>query len=307
MREYLLVDADYKAHSDRMDRIYRCVASIAIKNGKKGRSGYTEEQIERAWTYDDEPPCKGYVRDNIKVSVIKWYIYNEMAFTEGKWNSDFLHGLARNGKISWNKLQFPTLHFWKNRSVLNAIKSSPFGGDLVQRIAWRWKNVPALYLKHSMESIEFMAGVMAGCEQSITKDGIRAKLPVRTESLLKAWGIPFEKRGSGSHYLFLSPIWPALLSPWTPSPQEWKGLNSPDASMIAAVLWRTYAKNDFKPDGIPYLKSRRMTYYKLGEGRGKMKRLEKMRLDLGLTQLDKRMATVIRKWTEGEFNEISTN
>jgi hypothetical protein len=190
---------------------------------------------------------------------------------------------------------------------LDTIETSPFGGDIVQRIAWRWKHVPAIYLKHSMESIEFMAGVMAGCEQSVTKDGIRAKLPVRAEPLLKVWGIPFVKRGSGSHYLFLSPIWPALLSPWMPSPQSWEGLKNSDASMLAAILWRTYVKDDFRVDGIPYLKSRRMTFYMLGEGRGKMKRLEKMRLDFGLTQLDKRIATVVRKWAEGEFNEIPTD
>lgn len=302
MKKKFLINSDYDKYKDRLDRIYKCLAFIAIQYGKKE---YSDEQIELAWEYSDTPPTWFYVRKNIKVSIIKWYIHNQITFNKGLWNNDFLHGLIYYGKINWGRRRFPSLEFDRNEEVFKLLQNSPFGGTLKRGSMFRWKQAPALCLDYSTESIEFMAGVMAGFKQVKLKINNKyehyAQATRKIIPLLNKWEIPFQRRSANSYCVLLSPIWPALLAPWTPSENKWTNLESSIASLYAAIMWRTYVKKNFEFNGIPYLHGRNKIFTMMGEGRGKMRRLEKKRLELKLTQLDKNIGKIVRKWAKGEI------
>ncbi|MFW5804258.1 MAG: hypothetical protein ACOCWG_03395 [bacterium] len=302
MKKPFLIDSDYKKYTDRLERIYKCTALIAIKHGQK--QNYTDEHIESTWQYDDEPPSKFYIQNNIKVGIIKWYI-NKMKFNEGLWSNDFLHGLTCHGKITWSRDKFPSFIFGRNQQILSLFKKAPLGGAIYEGSACRWKQAPALCLDYSMDSIEFIAGIMAGFEKVNLKMGGKLEYYARASKniipYLKEIGIPFYQRNTNSYFVFILPIWPALFSPWIPCKNNWTHLKSSMSHMYAAIIWRMYVKKTFQANQMPYLHGRTKIFNMMGDGRGKMRRLEKKRLELGLTQVDKRIGHVARKWAQGEI------
>jgi hypothetical protein len=162
------------------DRAYKVAAQIAIKYGGFGR-GYlnlTEDHIREFWGYHEKYPSFSYFRNNIKVSTVKWYIYNRIVHVDDIWSADFLHGLTTHGKITWNISNFPSFHWKPNNVILKLIEGCPFGGKIkvIRHYNYKkpqkhaWINAPSLYLKYSEDSLSFIAGVMAGA-QLFVKDG----------------------------------------------------------------------------------------------------------------------------------------
>ena len=295
------------------ERVYELASNLAIRNGRK----YTEEELRIHWKFGAPFPSLYYYGRHIKVSKVKWYIHNKIEFSDGIWNNDFLHGLMSHCKIKWSKSQYPTSIWHKNDVIKELIQCSPFGGEVVSSDKWnnKWKCVPSLYLKYSPDSLSFMAGLLSGAELFEHEQVRYACFKDISLPFLKERGIPIEKtiqiravdKMVNRH--LISPFWVALFTPYMPVEirDRWlnvkKGCNS---SMYAAILWKIYVDNDFKPNGIPFLKSRRMIYYNLdketeGEESG-LKKLERMRYEKGLTGLSNNVRTAIRKWAYNESN-----
>ena len=68
------------------------------------------------------------------------------------------------------------------------------------------------------------------------------------------------------------------------------------ASLYAPILWRAYLNKEFVSKGIPYLKSRRQIYYDHNCEEGVSRRLEMLRIRLGLFSLDDRIKNAVKKW-----------
>ena len=118
----------------------------------------------------------------------------------------------------------------------------------------------------------------------------------------KSWGIPVEEKLE-DRYL-TSPIWPALFVKHMPAELSDKWLNlkkACNANIYAPILWKTYMNNDFRADGIPYLKCRRRIYYEFKCAEGAMTRLNNMRVEKNLTILDNRIREIVKEWGRNEI------
>jgi len=289
---------------DKIDKIYKLAAQIAIKYGGQTHFIYTEKRVKELWKGKD-CPSHNYVRSVTNVPRIKWYIRNKLTCTEEPWNSDFLHGLVTAGKIRWKIKTFPTLVWYGNNRLTELLKDCPFGGrlnkpSLEQTIGLRrrWVSVPSLYLPYDPATISYMAGVMASGEKIKVEGTTCIKYNIRQLPYFEQWGIPIEHKRQP--YFMVSPIWPALLSPYMPdgcksyfiTPEAYR------ASLYAPVLWRAYLSKEFVSKGIPYLKSRRQIYYDHNCEEGVSRRLEMLRIRLGLVSLDDRIKKAVRKWAK---------
>jgi len=304
MKKYRLVDLKHAPLKEWQNRLYMVASQIALKYGSAGRNfeQFHFDHIREFWTYDDKYPSLQSLKNNIKVNSMKWYLFHKIQFNHEIWNADFLNGLLEHGHISWSPIRFPSCQ-WYNSDVTNLIKTCPFGGKLVSPegdYRHRWIGVPALYLKSSTDSISFMAGVMAGMQLTGSPSGVCAKFSPKFSNVMswiKKWGIPLEGQ-KGNHYL-ISPIWPALFVNHMPKEcrDKWLGISDPcNAYLYSAILWKTYADDNFPVKGIPYLKSRRTIYYDFKCEEGPTKRLEMLRVEKRLTELDNRIREVIGEW-----------
>ena len=312
MNKFHLIDINHGAEGILQDRIYKTAAQIAIKYGHMGTSGkfYNHDFIREFWKYDAPYPSFKYFMTHVKLPSIKWYIHNKITVEHPIWNANFLHGVVSHCLINWNEKEFASCEWHNNREMTDLIISSPFGGRIVrpeniQR--HKWVNVPALHLAHLPDSVSFMAGIMAGVriiEHNGLNYGVFSK---RVLHHFKKWGIPIEEtlnKGYRTKYL-ISPIWPALFVKYMPPEHyyKWINLQNPyNANIYAPILWKTYIDNYFAVNGIPYLKSRRMIYYEFDCEEGSMKRLNKLRVEKNLTELDNRIRYIVKEWGELERN-----
>jgi hypothetical protein len=266
------------------------------------------DNIREFWHYNEPYPSPCYLKKNIRIKSIKWFLYNKMDYQEGIWNADFLNGLMAHTKITWNRLDFPSCEWYGNKMLAEIIRKCPFGGKIVEVPKARkqkWIGVPALVLKNSEDSISFMTGLMTGMILT-EKDNIQyAMASGRVESYLKMWGIPIECKWREKMVL-ISPIWPALFANHMPTEckKRWMEVKNPfEGSLYAAILWKTYVDDRYPSNGIPYLKSRRMVYYDFKCEEGTTKRLEMLRIEKGLTGLDNRIRDIIGEWKKGEEHD----
>jgi len=285
-----------------IDKIYILAAQIALKYGGQVSSIYTEKRVRELWQ-GDKYPSPSYVMFVAKIPRIKWYIRNKLTCTEEPWNSDFLHGLVTAGKVNWKVKTFPTLVWYGNNRLTELLKDCPFGGRLnvpsLERkigLRRRWVSVPSLYLPYDSKAISYMAGVMATGEKVEIEGATCIKYNMRQLPHFERWGIPIEYKKQ--FCFFISPIWPSLLSPYMPdgcksyfiTPEAYR------ASLYAPILWRAYLNKEFVSKGIPYLKSRRQIYYDHNCEEGVSRRLEMLRIRLGLFSLDDRIKNAVKKW-----------
>jgi hypothetical protein len=285
------------------DKACEVAAKIVLKYGKKTPAIFTTDTIRKFWDLPDVfPPSVGYFLSKIKMPVVWWWINNNLSLDDKIWNADFIHGVAQHGKINWYKHQSPTLWF-SNLYIKNVIKDNPIQGHVS---AQEWTCVPAFYLKYSKESISFMAGFFSVFVPHKKENKCYAVSNRSTMDLLKKWNIPIEK--TGNKYIYLSPIWPALLTPWMPEHirSKWFGLKKAyRVRLYAPILWKTHMGKEFRKNGIPYLKSRRTIFYEYKNDEvGALKYLDKLRVSMNLTELDNRIGEIIRKWGH---NEVSIN
>jgi len=304
MKKYHLIDYDHNSLAIRQDRIYRTASQIVLKYGAAGVAhlGYTDERIREFWEYDDDIPSHKYFDKQVRYPGVKWYIHNKIKMDYPVWSADFLHGLVSHCKIMWNGRSFPSCYWYNNNDIIAILRSSPFGGKTSiskNNVKYRWANVPALCLKFDDTTVSFVAGLMAGLKK-VERNGIcYALFYQRALPYFKKMGIPIEG-GCGQDANLISPLWPALFVNHMPSElsQKWIGVKNPcNASLYAAILWKTYANNDFIGGGIPYLRARRTIYYEFECEEGAMKRLEKLRVEKNLTELDNRIKTVVQEWS----------
>jgi hypothetical protein len=297
------------------EKVYITVAKIVIKYGSlgNGQLNFKEEYVREFWKYDEDLPVAGYILKNIKLNVLKWYIHNKIDYDDGIWNADFIYGISTNGKLIWSKKRFPSL-VWDSSevSMSEVIKTNKLGGKIKEykifyvHINTKWSQVPALYLKHSEDTISFMAGLMSVAQDMVIDGVTYASFNKNLQPYLNKWGIPIEKeiKIKRKVKILVSPIWPALFSIKMPLEMKCKWLNikKPYKSDIyAPVLWRTYVDNAIVTDGIPYLRSRRSVYNDFADenGLGGLKRkLDLLRIEHKLTQLDNRVKEVIQMWAK---------
>lgn len=305
MKKYHLIDIDHNKDAIRQEHIYETASMIALKYGRMGREGkhYTFDRVREFWKYDDPCPSLREFYDTIKASTIKWYIHNKITVDYPIWDADFLHGLLAHCKIIWNKQEFPSCEWYCNDDLTNLLQSCPYGGNIIKPNNInrnRWVGVPALYLKHSEESVSFVAGVMAGLKLFKFNNENYAQLNERTLPLFKKWGIPIESVRYPHRYL-ISPIWPALFAKHMPEDISRKWLDLKKAHKVnayAPILWKTYVNSVFPVDGIPYLRSKRAIFYDFQCEEGAMEKLDKLRVEKNLTILDNRIKEVVQTWAK---------
>jgi len=68
------------------------------------------------------------------------------------------------------------------------------------------------------------------------------------------------------------------------------------ANLYAPILWKVYVNNNFPTNGIPYLKCRRWIYYNYKCEEGAMKKLEMLRLEKKMVELDLRVKEAVVFW-----------
>jgi len=267
---------------------------------------YTEIAAKPYWFFDGVVPVKTEV-SKIKLKNIKWYIRNHIPCQGKIWNGSYIHGVAQFGKIVEPKLvsggrNYPSFLWWSSKKVLKIISFSPFGGNIAiqgKTLRRRWSLVPSLLLPYDEESLSFMAGVLSVGRLFESKGKTLAVYNRSCEKWIRKWGIPIEFKWKTGE-ICISPFWPALLEEYMPpEAREWRDLRNPiHGSTYAAILWRTYKDEDFKPGKIPYLLGRRSIFYNYGNDElGAMKHLEKMRVEKGLTQLDERFRRLIHDFS----------
>lgn len=290
-----------KKHSERVNKIYEAAAKICLKYGSLGNTSglvYTtwfriEDYIREFWHGKDYPSVNTFLK-TVNVNELKWYIHNKIDINDRIWSSDFLFGLAKHGKIKWNARSFPSFGWDGNENVREVLNTCPFGGKHWKGTRWRY--VPAFYLKHSEDSISFMAGLFSA-GAIFRKDGIcYALYRGRTIEYIEKWKIPIESRTD--EYVLISPIWPALFSREMPQEisKKWLGLKKVSRyDEYCPILWKTYV-GDFIKGGIPYLQSRRSIFYKHRCEGGAMNKLERMRVEEGLVELDYRIRDIVKIW-----------
>lgn len=249
---------------------------------------------------------------NTKVSNIKWYIRNFMEPTEPLWNGDFLLGISNVGVLNWNKSGFPTLKWRERKIVYDAFKSSPYGGKIersrkVKRDGYKcsWIQVPAFYLKSDNTTMSYLAGLLCAGEKYDKNGKIYAIYGKKATKEIEKLNIPIE--GRTVYGCYISPFWPALLTPYMPKifADYWGYFaRAAEAKKYAAILWLTYFGDNFVSNKIPYLLSRRSIWYNFAcEEGGVHDSMRKMRVSCGLTAIDKRFIDVIFEWNTNNWSE----
>ena len=261
-----------------------------------GKEGVTQERFDQLWKYDPYPPSVETLMQRIKVKNIKWYIHNFMEVHDPVWNASFIHGLATHGKIVWNGRSFPTFQWTCNTNIFEILRDSPFYGKTNEGEDhfMKWYRVPAFYLQPDPESISFMAGVLATGRMTERNGEIYADYNQSTLPYLRSFGIPIEYESEGNYHNLISPFWVAIFSLYMPEcQQKWRSIkNAYRASLYAAILSRIYVSNKVDKNAFPYLKSRRWIY----DHHGSMEQTEQLWLEMGLSQLDKRVRRTIESW-----------
>ena len=302
MSEFYLVDVNHSKKAIKMHRLYMTASKIAVKYGTP--KDYTEEQVHEFWDYDEHVPSPWTFKTKITLKGLKWYINKNIQLSYDKWNSDFLHGLCKSGRIVWKKCLHPSFIYTKNNSLNILFENCPFGFTKNKKDYEYYhciKGIPALWMKSSDDSLSFMAGVFASGVLEKHGKYTYIRYHGKAASYIKSWQIPIEKchRISTENKILISPIWPAIFSCIMPIEIAETFCNIKKAFGVeyyAPILWKTYISNDFVVDGIPYLKSRRTIYYHYKCEKGAMKTLEKMRVEKNLTELDLRIGQIVKVW-----------
>lgn len=314
--KYSLFDLDHGREAIRKDRVLLAGAWISVVGGSVRQSPDTYHRlIRRLWKYDDCPLLSEYKKIGIKE--VKDCIKNRISCVDGIWNSDFLMGMVRGGKLKTYKWRFPSLYFNENQNMSDLIKTSTFGGkykEYVCRYSGKkcgWSGVPALCLSYKDSTISYLAGFLA-IGKFFIKDAYTYILyDLKHEEYLKSIGVPIECKIKfrKNSYLLISPIWPALLSYKMPEKfrDRWLEVKNPyGAEDYAAVLWKTYVSNNFHPKALPWLKCRRSIFYEYKSEEGAMTKLERRRVGKGLTELHNNFRESV-KWWANNYEEKNKN
>jgi len=313
-----LIDKDAEKQK-RLFYLCKAASKVVLFHGLEIRNiPNCNELIEQYWEGDDEPSTLYSLQtQNIYLDNLKWCIHNHITYEDDIWNADFLHGLTCCGKMTWAKKKFPSFRWFCNEFLVDIIETSPFVGKVVRAVntnkikqPYRWSFCPAFYLKADRTTISYLAGVLAtGTHyvQSSTKLTY-AKYSRYALSALESFGIPIEFKTKQVKRCLISPIWPALFSPYMPEicRDYWCNINIKSAfnvKLYAPILWLTYVDSNFPKGGIPYLQSRRMIMYQNQCSEGAIKSLQQLRVEKNLVSLDKRVKECVHQWAKKQKEE----
>jgi len=287
------------------NKLNEVASRIAIKYGGRTNHLFTDRRIKEFWSDNSTAPSAQYLREATTIPELKRVIHEKVRCKDEIWNEDFLHGLVSGGRIKWNERSFPRFDWYGNDRLSVVLASSPFGGvlnqasiDTTPEAQRSWLGVPSLCLSYDIKSMSFLAGVMASGEVVETMGATYVKYKIAQLEYFEQWGIPIEHKRV--RYFLVSPIWPALFSLYMPSccKNYYMVKEAAKGRLYAPVLWRMYLKKEFVTKGIPYLKSRRQVYYDHNCEEGITRRLEMLRLRLGLINLDERVKNAVREWSK---------
>ena len=322
LKGYYFLDYTHGEKQIFLDRLYETAAKIVIKYGGYGDylCNIKERYIREFWTYDTNYPVIAAILRHISVKHLKWYLYHKVKYEAEIWNPDFIQGLSRHGvlKLTSNKFDFPTL-FWRCNESLNKIiplaSSGLLGGRVnfhkypIEKYLGNWVNVPSFCLKYSTNSVNYVAGLFAGAVPVVINNVGYARFKHSFKWYINDLRIPIEKvkddTGKNRFYFYTSPIWVALFTPKMPQEirESWLKIRNPYlGDTYAPILWKTYIDKIFKRKGIPFLNCSRTVYYKHNCPEGAMEKLDRLRVELDLTEIDNRIIEMIKLWGIHESN-----
>ena len=287
-------------------RLQRCeIASKLVLYHGPIQSDRVNARIIAKYCDDEFPPSAITLVRSAKSQNIKWYIRNHIVPTDPIWTGDFILGFTKTGKVSWYASRYPTFT-WRGCGVLaDALENCPYVGFVAngkdqksRKNAYKWKKVPALYLKGREDSIGYIAGLLATGRHYINRkeDKIYALYSPPVMEELEKLGIPMLGRVCGSGQPLISPFWPAVFSKLMPNEfsDYWLDMGRKTAMSedYSAVLWLTYVGSKFQRGAIPYLRSRRTYYNRFGS----LENLQRARVEFNLFSLDDRIRDCIKLW-----------
>lgn len=306
---YYLVDISRGKRQEQLMRLCEIATTIVLYHNEFNIYQDLRESsklIAKYWKWEGIPPSGITLQKHIRVSHIKWFMANHFVLDNGEWNSDFIFGLMKCGKILQGKRTFSTFSWQSHFDLVDILKASPYSGKFSSNCYVKnvcnlqyWKHAAVLSLPHREDTEQFMAGVMAVGKVINYKGSTIVSYSKRMEKYFIQCGIPIEKQNKKS--LLISPIWPSLFSIYMPEicKKKFIDLKNPfNAEIYCPILWRSYVSNDFIPDGIPYLRSRRSILYDHKCEMGAFAKLDQLRLDYNLTILDNKVINCVRKWSE---------
>lgn len=281
-----------------IDKIKTC--EVAAKLRLYVGSKYTEEDTRKYWTQKYNYPSAKKIGKLIRVKNLKWYIntYSKELIEGSGWHPDFLMGMLTWGKILFYAKKFPSFIWFGNYELLLTIHSLPFVGTLNVKEEqtdnrYIWSCVPALCFNYSIESVEYLAGVLS-TGQIVKQDKIvLARYNRKVGRILKSYNIPIVKQDFKSVYI--SPFWGVIMQKHMPKSLQDKWRMIPHAyraKEYSAILWKVYTGEDPFVNGMPYLMSRRSIFYKYGS----IKTLREMWIKNQLVELDSRFKIVVQEW-----------
>lgn len=295
MKQFYIIDSTHNKFS--IDKINTC--EVASKLRLYCGSNYSEEDIKRLWNHNSNYPSFDKIRKNIRITNIKWYIYTHTKelIRDLSWNPDFLMGMLQWGKINYYPKNFPSFIWLGNFDLSIAINCSPFAGRLSAKFKtdnrYFWSSVPALCLKFSSNTIEYLAGILSTGIIVTYKNKVLASYNNKVGGIVKALGIPIEY--SNKRFVFISPFWAVILQDYMPQPlkDKWNFIyHAYRASEYSSILWKIYTGKDPMSDAMPYLLSRRTIFYKYGSIRA----LRELWIKNQLVELDSRFKKVVQEW-----------
>jgi hypothetical protein len=309
-KDKYLVDYHHGKDNLRLIKIYQTVAKILLKYGCKGQNSYniTDDRIREYWHYDEPFPSFSDIHTKIHVPEIKKVISN-MEISGKIWNNDFLHGILKHTIMTKPNRGFSSVKWYYNDNVKRLLELSPFGGNIsvVKDCPhmYSWTGAPAVNLHYNPKSLSFLAGLLAPGIRYV-KDGISyAKYSKRVKPYIEELKIPIEREVSwkNTNMIFISPVWPALLSLLMPKTfrRIWQNVRNPcNADLYCPILWKTYVGlgDSFPAKSIPFLRSRQKIFndYKCEEG--VIKKMDQLRLETNLVELDYRFREAVHMWAK---------
>lgn len=294
---YHLVDYNHQSFKKKVCRAYLVAASIAVKYGKiyYQKDSCIDKYLREFWPDKLTRPSPTWFEDHIEDATVRQYIKNYISLNNTVWNADFIQGVCCNGNISEGEY-YPSLT-WEDNQVLDYIISLfSLGGKKGHN---KIENMPSLCLNYSNDSLSFMAGVLGGGQLVTCDDGfVIVCYRNKAKSYIEDWKIPIFKKENDAVYI--SPVWAALFSLYMPKDIKkiWLNIRKPyQANILCPILWKTYIGEKFVVKGIPYLCSRRKIYYDFSSKDEKaMKKLNRLRVEMGLTELPNRIGDVVKEW-----------
>jgi len=296
MRQFYIFDSTHNKLE--VDKMRTC--EVASKLRLYVGHNYCEEDIKKIWNYKSIYPSSSKIRHRVSIGNMKWFInsHTNKLISDLTWNADFLIGMLQWGKIYYYSRNFPSFIWYGNGRITSALALSPFAGSLSEKCDYDgtrliWSKVPALCLKHSSDTVDYMAGVLSTGLVETYQNKVLAKYNSKVGKIIRRWGIPIEHQNKT--WIYISPFWAVILQKYMPEclRKEWQIIpKAYRAQEYASILWKIYTGKDPIVNKMPYLQSIRTIFNKYGSVRA----LRDLWIKDHLVELDVRFKKVVQEW-----------